>query len=131
MKVGVETANTFFYPDVMVTCDARDRESEYDKHYPCLVVEILSPSTEAFDRGKKFAVYRELASLQEYVLIDSQRRAVDGFRRGSAGQWVLYPYGEGDEVTLAAVQLSVPIALLYEGVAEGSEGGQDPREALR
>jgi Uma2 family endonuclease len=76
MKLRVETVNAFFYPDVMVTCDARDRESAYYKQYPCLVVEVLSPSTEAFDRGNKFAVYRELASLEDYVLIDSHRRAV-------------------------------------------------------
>jgi Uma2 family endonuclease len=123
MKLRIETANAFFYPDVMVTCGARDRESEYYKQYPCLVVEVLSPSTEAFDRGNKFAVYRELASLQEYALIDCRRRAVDCFRRGLEGQWVLYPYGEGDEVTFAAVQLSLPIALLYEDVAEGGGSG--------
>ncbi|MDY6806482.1 MAG: Uma2 family endonuclease, partial [Cyanobacteriota bacterium] len=69
MKARIETMDIFYYPDVMVTCDESDRQFDYFKRYPCLIVEVLSDSTESRDRGDKFADYRELSSLQEYVLI--------------------------------------------------------------
>ena len=65
MKVRVEAADVFYYPDVKVTCDARDKDSLYFKRYPCLVVEVLSPKTQAFDRDEKFANYRLIETLQE------------------------------------------------------------------
>ncbi|MEM9510531.1 MAG: Uma2 family endonuclease, partial [Cyanobacteria bacterium P01_E01_bin.35] len=68
MKVKIETKNRFFYPDVMVTCEPQDRENTTYKQFPRLIIEVLSDSTEAFDRGDKFADYQSLSSLQEYVL---------------------------------------------------------------
>ena len=64
MKLRVEAANAFFYPDVFVTCDPRDRAEDAYKHFPLLVVEVLSDSTAGYDRGRKFAVYRRLESLK-------------------------------------------------------------------
>ena len=116
MKVRVEKANAFFYPDVMVTCDERDRHSDYFKSHPILIAEILSESTAAFDRGRKFAAYRQLESLQEYLLVDPNDYSVDCFRRDTAGHWVLYPFGSGEQVELASLNWSAPIAALYEGV---------------
>lgn len=116
MKATIEQANIYYYPDVMVTCDERDRSSEYFKRYPCLIIEVLSPKTEAFDRGNKFADYRQLKTLQEYVLISQEQVRVECFRRNSEGLWVLYPYGEGDEIHLASVDFSCPISALYEDV---------------
>jgi Uma2 family endonuclease len=55
MKARIEPADVFYYPDIMVTCDERDRSLEYFKSYPPLIVEVLSPTTAAFDRGNKFA----------------------------------------------------------------------------
>ncbi|NEP25785.1 MAG: Uma2 family endonuclease [Moorea sp. SIO3I6] len=63
MKAYIEAANSYYYPDVMVTCDARDRELTNYKKYPCLIVEVLSPKTEAFDRGNKFYNYQKLDTL--------------------------------------------------------------------
>lgn len=116
MKVQVEKANAFFYPDVMITCDERDRHKDYFKNHPILIAEILSESTAAFDRGRKFAAYRQLESLQEYLLIDPNDYSVDCFRRDTAGHWVLYPFGSGEQVELASLKWSAPIAALYEGV---------------
>ncbi len=70
MKAHVEKANAYFYPDTIVTCDSRDRETDYFKGYSSLIVAVLSESTDAFDRGRQFAACRELESLQEYVLAD-------------------------------------------------------------
>lgn len=79
-------------------------------------MEVLSPSTEAYDRGGKFAFYRRLESLQEYVLVGSETKTVDVFRRNQPGGWIFIPYGEGDEIELTSVGLTVPIAAIYEEV---------------
>jgi Uma2 family endonuclease len=118
MKLRVETANCYFYPDVFVTCDERDRstEADYFKRHPILVVEVLSESTAAFDRGRKFGYYRELESLQEYALVDPDRYSVEVFRRDATGHWVLYPFGARTVVEFASVGLQVPVEAVYEDV---------------
>jgi len=116
MKVRIETADVFYYPDVKVTCDERDKDSLYFKRYPSLVVEVLSPTTQGFDRGEKFANYRQIETLQEYVLISQEKMTVECFRRNAEGRWVLYPYGPGEEVHLASVDFRCPIADIYEDV---------------
>lgn len=65
MKARVEARNCFYYPDLMVTCDERDRETSTFKRFPKLIVEVLSDSTEAFDRGDKFTAYQALDTLEE------------------------------------------------------------------
>ena len=117
VKARIESCNCYYYPDVMVACDSRDRELPLFKRHPCLVVEVLSDSTEAFDRGDKFADYRQLESLQEYVLISQKRQQVECFRRNAEGLWVLHSFGIGDTVDFASVGFQVEIAELYEDVA--------------
>lgn len=116
MKARIEAANIFYYPDVMVTCDERDRSTLSFKRYPCLIVEVLSKSTEAFDRGDKFADYQLLETLQEYVLINQKRQRVECFRRNAEGLWVLHTYRQGSEVYLASVDLHISMDALYEDV---------------
>lgn len=116
VKVQVSSAGPYHYPDVVVTCDSRDSESNKFVQYPCLIVEVLSPSTEAYDRGGKFAQYRQLATLQEYVLIQSEQVGVERFRRNEQGLWVLYPYEAGETLTLESVGLSLPVEALYRQV---------------
>lgn len=116
VKAHVEELNCYYYPDVMVTCDERDRTTNTFKRYPCLIVEVLSEATEAFDRGDKFADYRQIESLQEYVLISQTRLQVDVFRRNEEGLWVLHPYSEGGRVLLTSVGWEGAIADLYEAV---------------
>ncbi|MFO8038350.1 MAG: Uma2 family endonuclease, partial [Sodalinema sp.] len=83
MKTRVEASNAFYYPDVVVTCDDRDRQpqSQYIE-YPRLIIEVLSPSTARFDRTEKFADYRTIPSLEEYVLVSSDRQQVEVFQKG-------------------------------------------------
>jgi Uma2 family endonuclease len=117
MKVRIERADAFYYPDAMVTCDDRDRNPSEDFiRYPRLIIEVLSPTTAAFDRGDKFADYRTIETLQEYVLVSQDRLSVECFRRNSEGRWELYPYGEGEQVHLASVDFRCPIAVIYEDV---------------
>ncbi len=116
MKARIETLNIFYYPDIMVTCDQRDTKFEYFKRYPSLIIEVLSPSTEAFDRGDKFSDYQELETLQEYVLISQTRQRVDCFRRNSEGRWVLYSYRVNQDLELISVNFSCSLTEVYEDV---------------
>lgn len=107
MKVRIESHNRFYYPDVMVTCDPRDTETTSYKRFPKLVVEVLSDSTEAFDRGDKFMDYQALDSLEEYVLINTRHPRVECFRRNKAGLWVLQYYTpETDVFRLESINFS-------------------------
>ncbi len=119
MKAHIETANTFYYPDVMVTCDARDQALPNHKKYPCLIVEVLSESTEAFDRGDKFANYQQLPTLQEYILINQKRQRLECFRRNAEGLWVLHTYTQDSEIHLASIDFRTSIDSLYEDVTFG------------
>jgi Uma2 family endonuclease len=115
-KVQIESVKTYYYPDVAISCDQRDRELKDFLRHPCLIVEVLSDTTEAFDRGDKFNDYRNLESLQEYVLVSQTRMRVECFRKNTEGQWVLYPYTEVDEMHLASVDFRCAIADIYEDV---------------
>ena len=119
MKLRVDAADAYFYPDVMVTCSARDADDPQVKREPVLLVEVLSPATAAFDRGDKFAAYRGLPSLKEVLLVDPDLRRCDLFRRQAleAGEaWVLHPTEPGAGVELASVGLSLSAAALWAEV---------------
>ncbi len=121
-KLGVSENGPFHYPDVMVSCDKRDKRASKVIYHPCLVVEVLSPGTEAFDRKKKFQNYRRISTLKEYVLIDAEEMMVERFRLNENGIWEFYNYGEGLKITLTSVGFSFPIEMLYEDVIlEGME----------
>ena len=125
MRLQVAAANSYFYPDVLVTCSAQDLASPLVKTEPKLIVEVLSPSTAAFDRGLKFSHYRSLASLEEYALIDLDTRTTDCYRKGPDGLWVLHPFARGDELALASVGLLLSAAQLFAEVPE-QEATQAP-----
>jgi Uma2 family endonuclease len=116
MRLHVAASNSYFYPDVLVTCSANDRASAMSKSEPTLIVEVLSPSTAAYDRGIKFSHYRKLPSLQEYVLIDLDTRSTDCYRKGADGLWVLHPFSSGESVELASVALTLSFAELFADV---------------
>jgi Uma2 family endonuclease len=100
----------------MVTCDDRDRSDRYVKRYYKLIVEVLSDSTEAFDRGRKFEDYRRSPSLEEYVLVSQDRLNVEVYRRNTAGRWELQVSQKGDVVEFVSVGVSCAIEELYEDV---------------
>lgn len=110
------SASRYVYPDASVSCDERDRGQNETIRSPHLIVEVFSPGTEAYDRGRKFAYYRACPTIQEYVLIDSQHLAVDIFRRQKNSFWTFHAFSSGDEIELASLQLHFPIAALYENV---------------
>lgn len=131
MRVRVASARVWYYPDVVVSCDARDREDSARDvlEYPALVVEVLSPSTGAVDRREKWMAYRTLSSLHEYVLVDPDRPWVEVYARTDLG-WVQRITSRIDEaVTFESVELTVAMTTVYEGVqlpAEPEAAAGDP-----
>jgi Uma2 family endonuclease len=115
-KVGITEDGPFVYPDVSVSCDERDRTAQKFSRYPCLIVEVVSPGTEAYDRGGKFTLYRRLDSLKEYVLVGSEAKTVEVFRRNSDGSWAFIPYGLGEIIELASLGIMVPMESIYDDV---------------
>ena len=107
MKLRVDAADAYFYPDVMVTCDPRDRSAETAISHPCLVIEVLSDSTAAFDRGQKFAAYRRLESLREYLLVDIEARRLELYRREGAHWLLLETQEDGAPLRLESVGITM------------------------
>ena len=103
-------------PDIVITCDACDEPTRGESEIlaPRVVFEVLSDSTEARDRGDKAESYRECPTIQEYVLVRTDRRMVEVYRRTANGWGTFQVYGPGDEVMLASVDARFPVAALYE-----------------
>ncbi len=122
MKVQIGT-DSVLYPDVFVTCDRADLATELIFRAPTLVIEVLSPSTQAYDRSRKFALYRRIPALREYILVDPDTRRVEGFRWDEQGQWVFHDMSDGDALEAASVGAKVPLAEVFDGVdAAPAEG---------
>jgi Uma2 family endonuclease len=117
VKVQVSPASPYYYPDIIVSCDPQDRNARKFIQSPTLIVEVLSPSTEAKDRGEKFISYQTMSSLQEYILIDSEKVAVECYWRDEGRMWLYSPYRAGDIITLSSLEFECAIELLYEGVS--------------
>jgi Uma2 family endonuclease len=115
-KVQTIESNSYCYPDVSVTCDARDRHADKFITHPCLIVEVLSPSTEAYDRGDKFRLYRRSPDLQEYILVSTNEICLDIYQRNERSRWELMSYGVGDLVELKSVNCTFPVAQIYEDI---------------
>lgn len=105
----------YVHPDVTVSCDERDQEPDDIIHYPCLVVEVLSPTTETSDRGEKFFYYQECSTIQDYVLADSQSIRIEVYHREEDG-WKLHTYGPGSTVRLESLDIEFPINAVYRGM---------------
>jgi Uma2 family endonuclease len=108
--------DTVLYPDVFVTCDKSYSPSDLTFGSPSLVIEVLSPSTQAYDRSQKFALYRRLVSLQEYVLVDPETRRVEAFRRTPDNQWLFDDMSAEPAVRLASIDQAIPLADVFDGI---------------
>jgi Uma2 family endonuclease len=119
MRVCVEPTGLYTYPDVVVVCgEPRFQDGELDTLLnPTVLVEVLSPSTEAYDRGKKFGHYRRLASVREYVLVAQERVLVERFTR-QGQEWLLAEMNRPEDVLrLASIGCEVPLREIYAKVA--------------
>jgi Uma2 family endonuclease len=116
LRINIVGTNNYTYPDVSVTCDDRDKTTTQYITYPCLIVEVLSPSTELYDRSGKFRLYRKNPHLQDYLLVSSTSIEMDLYHKNDAGEWLLINYQEGDTVKLKSINLSFPIEQVYRGL---------------
>jgi len=116
MKLHISRHELFCYPDVQVLCEGGMRNEQYVEN-PVLLVEVLSPSTESYDRGLKFERYRDIDALRYYVLVDSTRRHVELFERESASSWRLTT--PADRLVLESLEAEIEIDEIYRQVDFG------------
>jgi Uma2 family endonuclease len=121
VKVQVSPQSPYFYPDVIVSCDSQDLNARKFIQNPRLIAEVLYPGTSGKDRGEKFTYYLKMPTLQEYILIDSEKISVERYCRGEGKMWLYYPYTAGDIITLPSIEFEFPIELLYESVGLETE----------
>jgi len=114
VKVRVEAASAFYYPDVLVVCDVEGQQTQQVDN-PTLLVEVLSPSTETVDRREKRLNYQTLDSLREYVLVAQDRALVEVDRRTEGG-WVVESAGGDDAIELQSIGLRLPLSEIYRDV---------------
>ena len=118
VRLHIKASKLYAYPDVMVICGKIEFVPGRNDTVlnPIVVVEVWSDSTEAYDRGTKFAMYRQIPSLQEYVMIDQTRFYVEHYRR-EGNFWVLETLEQMDAIlTLPSLECEMPLAVMYEKV---------------
>lgn len=120
MKVQV-ASDAIFYPDVFITCDTADLKTDMVFRHPSLIAEVLSDSTQAYDRGLKFAAYRQLESLKEYVLIDPDTRRVEVYRRNERLNFELHDQTGHAELVLESVGARLAMEELFDGVEAAAD----------
>ncbi len=114
IKLEVSAADSVFYPDLFVTCETPS--DPLVKRDAALIVEILSPSTEAYDRGRKFGMYRLLPGLKEYLLIGTDEALVEVYRRTDDDAWLLRTYRPGDTFTLTSIDLQIAVDDVFDDI---------------
>lgn len=121
LRVHVAETGLYAYPDVTVVCGSPKRHPNDDRSVlnPRVIFEVLSESTAHHDRGAKFRHYRRIPELAEYVLVTSEERLVERYRRLDSGEWVLTEHTDG-EVELTTLGISLPLDEIYEGVDFGA-----------
>ncbi|MBD2636359.1 Uma2 family endonuclease [Limnothrix sp. FACHB-881] len=123
-RLWIPEPNLYTYPDVMVAKRPIERKPDRTDTVmnPILIAEVLSKSTAAYDRTEKFAAYRTIASLQNYLLIDQYQPHVELYARTGDQQWLFSEYGQlSNRVLLDAVSVELPLADLYEAIEFGGE----------
>lgn len=116
-RIKIEAASCWTYPDFVVKCPP-DRYAEDDRHAltnPALIVEVLSPSTENYDRNAKFSLYGRIPELHDYLLVSQDRVLVDHFARGKEDSWILRRLAQREDVLhLAELEIEMPVGEFYE-----------------
>lgn len=107
----------FYYPDVLVTCETDKEDDDYVIKYPCLIVEVLSPSTASTDKREKLIAYKMIESLQEYAIVWQDEIRVELHRRHNDG-WLTFFYTQTeDEVEFTSVNFKTNVAEIYRGIS--------------
>ena len=123
LRVGVSEQGPFFYPDVSVHCGDADLADDWKDTLlnPILIIEVLSPSSEAFDRGKKFAAYRRIPTFREYALVSQTEPSVEVYFKGPAEAWTFTEFtGLQAVCALQSLGLKIPLTAIYRRVSLGT-----------
>ncbi len=119
LRIQIEAAGLYTYPDLSIVCGdvTRYKNRKDTITSPVVLIEVLSPDTESYDRGEKFDFYRQIPSLEEYIMIASTRMKVEHFRRQPTGQWLLTVYDKPEEeLLIESISESIPLSELYDRV---------------
>lgn len=119
VRIHIETNTLFTYPDISIICGNRItlNNDEYNVLNPTVIIEILSPSTKNCDRGEKFKLYRDIATLKEYILVDSESIHVEVFRINEKNHWELEEYNSlSDQIPVRAIGETILLSEIYDGV---------------
>jgi Uma2 family endonuclease len=130
MRVKIEAANSFYYPDIMVTCEPIDAKSVFKKA-PILIAEVLSPSTKHIDRREKLMAYRQLPSLIEYVIVHQDRYRIEVYRMNAEQLWQGQRFGKSDILSLNSMPsgvLEMSVNAIYEPLSFESVVEEDGEE---
>ena len=124
IQLAVEADRHYTYPDIVVSCDPQDQQESRRLHHPTLIVEVLSPSTEAYDRGLKFNQYKKLPSLRHYLLVSQKTWLVEWYQLSEHGVWGHTALAEAeDAVVVPELNLTMTLVQIYE------EAGVVPMQA--
>lgn len=117
MKLYIASLNRFYYPDIVMTCDPDD-DHEYYKEKPCLIIEVLSPSTETTDRREKLHAYQSIPSVKEYILVSQEKPELELYRR-EKDHWQYFLLNEpSDLLRLECLNTDIPMPVVFEDVFE-------------
>lgn len=118
MRIHIPKNTLFTYPDISVICGEVESRDNDDMNFlnPTVIIEVLSPSTKNYDRGEKFRLYRDIATLKEYILVDSEAIGVEAFHINSSGHWELSEYRDISVLlNIRAIDVSLSLSEIYEG----------------
>jgi len=118
VKLHIQFSNKFLYPDVMVVCGGMERASKDSNSIinPSVIIEVLSKSTESYDRGDKFFAYRKINSLKEYILINQHKAEVDIYKRESDLWKISRIEGLDKQLEIPSLGLNIALKDVYENV---------------
>ena len=118
LRVRIDKTSLYTYPDLVIVCG---KEEYLDNSLdtltnPRIIFEVLSDSTEKYDRGQKFSFYREIPSLQEYILVSSREKKIEKFKRMESGNWLFSESKDGELFLIDSIQLSLNLEDVYEKI---------------
>lgn len=118
-RLYIPQNSLFTYPDISIICGEiiTLHNDDWNILNPSVIIEVLSPGTKDYDRGGKFKLYRDIATLKEYILVDTETISIEAFRININGYWELEEYKKPDTTLLVkTVQVTIPVAEIYEGI---------------
>lgn len=116
-KVQGKANSRYFYPDLVISCHPEDKRAKKWIQYPSTIIEVLSPSTANYDRSRKLKLYRQIPTLQEYLLLDSQRVNVELYQRQEGKMWGYSDYGSNEFLMIPSIEFTCAVNDIYEDIS--------------